>query len=233
MISKLRLIIYITILYFTIQSTVLSEIIKKIEVNGNERISTETIIMFANVKIDQNIDENKLNEIVNNLYNTNFFKNVSAEIRLNILKLKVLELPLIENVTINGLKAKKIKEALNKNLKLKARSSFDEFLFSQEKENLNSILKGMGYYYAVVVGEKAKIKKITFIGNKVFKDSKLKSVIVSEEYKFWKFISGKKFLNQEFIEFDGPYLLNVIVEKEENVFPMIPTGSSVADIRLE
>ena len=31
----------------------------------------------------------------------------------------------------------------------------------------------------------------------------------------------------------GPYLLEVIVEKEENVFPMVPSGASVADIRLE
>ena len=29
------------------------------------------------------------------------------------------------------------------------------------------------------------------------------------------------------------HILEVIIEKEENVFPMIPTGSSVADIRLE
>lgn len=35
------------------------------------------------------------------------------------------------------------------------------------------------------------------------------------------------------IEHDGPYLLEVVVEKEENVFPMVPTGSCVADIRLE
>lgn len=32
---------------------------------------------------------------------------------------------------------------------------------------------------------------------------------------------------------DKPYLLEVIVEKEENVFPMVPTGACVADIRLE
>ena len=44
------------------------------------------------------------------------------------------------------------------------------------------------------MGEKAKIKKISFIGDKIFKDRKLRSVIVSEEYKFWKFISGKKFI---------------------------------------
>lgn len=32
---------------------------------------------------------------------------------------------------------------------------------------------------------------------------------------------------------DGPYLLEVIVEKEENVFPMVPSGASVAQIRLK
>ena len=31
---------------------------------------------------------------------------------------------------------------------------------------------------------------------------------------------------------DGPYFLEVVVEKEDNVFPMIPTGASVSDIRL-
>lgn len=34
------------------------------------------------------------------------------------------------------------------------------------------------------------------------------------------------------IEFDGPYLLEVEVEKEENVFPMVPSGASVSDVRL-
>lgn len=32
---------------------------------------------------------------------------------------------------------------------------------------------------------------------------------------------------------DKPYLLEVLVEKEENVFPMVPTGACVADIRLQ
>ncbi|WP_420149889.1 biosynthetic-type acetolactate synthase large subunit [Spirosoma sp.] len=31
---------------------------------------------------------------------------------------------------------------------------------------------------------------------------------------------------------DGPFLLEVIVEKEENVFPMVPAGTSVSQIRL-
>ncbi|MEO0570950.1 MAG: biosynthetic-type acetolactate synthase large subunit [Bacteroidota bacterium] len=38
---------------------------------------------------------------------------------------------------------------------------------------------------------------------------------------------------QEMMEFDGPYFLEVKVEKEDNVFPMIPSGASVSDIRLK
>lgn len=37
----------------------------------------------------------------------------------------------------------------------------------------------------------------------------------------------------EMLEYDGPYFLEVKVEKEENVFPMIPTGAAVSDMVLE
>ena len=58
------------------------------------------------------------------------------------------------------------------------------------------------------MGEKAKIKKISFLGDKVFKDNKLRNLIISEEYKFWKIISGKKYLNEKNIEFDKKLLKN-------------------------
>lgn len=38
---------------------------------------------------------------------------------------------------------------------------------------------------------------------------------------------------QKMVEHDGPYLLEVMIEKEDNVFPMVPTGASVSDIILE
>ena len=38
---------------------------------------------------------------------------------------------------------------------------------------------------------------------------------------------------EEMMAAEGPYFLEVKVEKEDNVFPMIPTGASVSDIRLE
>ena len=67
MIFKFRLIKLIIYIYFIVQSSVLAEIVKKIEIQGNERISSETIKMFANLEVNQNIDDNKLNEIIKSL----------------------------------------------------------------------------------------------------------------------------------------------------------------------
>ena len=63
--------------------------------------------------------------------------------------------------------------------------------------------------YQIDLGDKAKIKKITFIGNKNFKDRKLRNLIISEEYKFWKFISSKV-LNEDLINVDKRLLKNFI-----------------------
>lgn len=38
---------------------------------------------------------------------------------------------------------------------------------------------------------------------------------------------------QRMIDFPGPYLLEVVIEKEDNVFPMVPSGASVSDVMLE
>jgi len=38
---------------------------------------------------------------------------------------------------------------------------------------------------------------------------------------------------QKMIDHDGPYLLEIIIEKEDNVFPMVPSGASVSDVILE
>ena len=209
-----------------------SEIIKKIEISGNERIPSETIKMFTKKNIGENIDDKDLNEILKRIYDSTFFEDVKVSIKENTLKIVVLENPLVENVEIKGPKAKKIIEELKKNLQVKARTSYNEISFLKDKKKITEILKQKGYFfskvdviveslsdnkvnliYNVEIGDKAKIKKISFIGDKIFKDRKLRSIIVSEEYKFWKFISGKKYLNQNLISLDERLLKNFYLNK--------------------
>ena len=225
---------YILIILFYLSSITLSnsQIIKAIEIIGNERISKETIIIFSSVSIPDNITQNKLNNILKDLYETNYFEDVNVEISEEKIIITVKENPIVENINFDGIKSKTIKNQVLKNIKLKSRSSYNEFMIERDKNSIISSLKNLGYYQSKVdvfveelldnkvnidfkidIGSKAKIKKISFVGNKIFKDSKLKNIILSEEYKFWKFISGKKYLNQNIVDFDLRLLRNFYLNK--------------------
>ena len=227
---KLLLTCIFYIVFF--HSTAISEIVDKIEISGNERISNETIIMFSDVKIGDKLNNTDLNNILKNLYETNFFRNVSIKLVENIFSIEIEEAPLIQNINITGVKAKKFKEIITNNIKLKAKSSFNKSILSEDLETIKSQFRIQGFYFAEVdafieelennlvnieykvnIGDKSKISKISFVGDKIYKNKKLKSIIVSEEYKFWKFISGKKYLQQQLINLDKRLLKNFYLNR--------------------
>jgi len=224
--------IIIILFYFCFSSHAISEIVKTIEISGNERISDETILMFSDVQIDDEINNENLNKILKNLYESNFFENVSIGFDKATLKIKVTESPIIDEIVYTGIKSDSMKEDLSKILKLKSRSSFNDYDLSYDRNAILEYLKSRGYYFAEIetfveqleaklvninyninLGNKAKIKKISFIGDTIYKNSKLRSLIISEEYKFWKFISGRKYLNQSTIRFDEKLIKNFYLNK--------------------
>tara|TARA_B100001057_G_scaffold273069_1_gene273392 strand:+ start:1865 stop:4114 length:2250 start_codon:yes stop_codon:yes gene_type:complete len=215
------------LIFFTCLSASYAEKIKLIEVNGNNRISKETILIFSEVKMGQEVDNIVLNNLLKNLYETNYFKNVSTVIKSGKLTISVEENPLIGNLDFKGIKAKKILKSLKDNISLKPRSSYNDLSLKNDKQTIYKILKDLGYYfpkvdillenkpnnivdifYTINLGEKTKISKIIFNGNYNFKVNKLRSIIVSEEYKFWKFISGRKYLKESNVNFDKRLLKN-------------------------
>ena len=205
---------------------------EKIIINGNERISNETILVFSEIEDNKSLDENSINEILKKLYKSGFFKDVTVKIENNNLTIDVLENPIIQTVLIEGIKRKKTEESLYEILSLKNRSSYNSTLIKKDEAAILSFLKDDGYYfskvtssyqdlgdnkidllYQIELGEKSKISKISFIGDKKFKDSTLKNIIISEEYKFWKFLSGKKYLNENLINYDKRLLNNFYKNK--------------------
>ena len=215
------------LIWLLISGQALSAAVNKIEIIGNDRIADETIKMFISVDIKDEINDEKLNKILKDLYETEFFKDISVKFDNQILSIIVQENPIIEKIIYNGIKSSRILEIIKQDTLIKQRSSFNENSLKKEKLKIENILKSLGYYnsslnvlvnkldnnlinitYNVDLGKKSKIKKITFIGNKVFKDKKLRRVITSTEYKFWKFISGRKFLNENQVFFDERLLAN-------------------------
>ena len=135
----------IIFLFFSLSYTFSSELIKKIEIKGNERIPTATVLMFADFNINNVIDDIKINEILKNIYDSNFFENVSVKIVNNTLQINVIEFPIIENILFEGIKANKNIELVKKNLKLKNRSSFNKLLLEKDTQTMLNSLKQKGY----------------------------------------------------------------------------------------
>ena len=207
-------------------------IIKDIKINNNKRITEETIVTYGNIELNKEYNQKELNNIVKDLYDTNFFKNISIKIDGETLVLSVEENKIIQSVRVEGVKSNKIKEAILKNLFSKDKSPF---LIEKVKIDVNRIktsLNTIGYYlsdvkskilensndtvdliFEVNLGDKSKIKKIEFIGDKKIKDRTLRGIIISEEAKFWKFISNNKFVNQDIINRDKRLLRNFYLSK--------------------
>ena len=107
------------ILYLYFCNILSAEVIKKIEITGNERVSDETVKVYGGVSINQDIDNLKINEIIKKLYSTNFFEDINISLSNQTLFIKLIEYPVINEIIIVGEDAKKYKEAIKKNIKSK------------------------------------------------------------------------------------------------------------------
>ena len=214
------LILLLGINIFTITSA-FSEQLKSIEINGNDRLADETIILFSNLKIGDEIDKHTLNNTFKNLYQTNYFKDLKINFDFGKLIITVNENPIIQEIKINGVKNKSILNELKKITRKTEKYPFIESEIKNQKNQLNNIIRMNGFYFATIkteiinnsnnsinlnynfnLGERAKISEIIFTGNKVFKNRKLRRIILSEETKFWKFVTKNKYLNPNRISTD-------------------------------
>ena len=103
-----------------------AEIINDIVINNNDRISLGTIKTYGNIELGKSYSEDDLNNILKNLYETNFFKDVSLKIKKNTLIINVVENKLIQTININGIKSTNIKKAILERLSLRTKSPFIE-----------------------------------------------------------------------------------------------------------
>ncbi len=226
-----KIFIYLLLFNFVITLTN-AEIIRDIKLENNKRVGKESILAFGNIKLGKDYSEEDINQILFNLYDTNFFSNIKLRVENNVLIINVEERKIIQTILINGIKSKENTEKILKQLNLKDKSPFDEFTVEQDLAKIKNALSRSGYYFATVdvkikennndtldliynidTGEKALIKNIKFTGDKFYKDRKLRNVIVSEENKFWKFISSKKYLDVNRINLDKRLLRNFYLNK--------------------
>ncbi len=204
-----------------------AEIIKDVQIKGNKRISDETIKIYGGIKINEDYNEVKINKILNDLYSTNFFKDVRVELINGVLKVNLIEYKTIDTIVIIGEPSKKYKEQIRKIITSKEKGSYIENNLANDTDKIKKLYSSVGYNFATVStkirnvdssridlvleinkGALTKISKISFTGDKKIKEKRLRDVIASEESKFWKFITRNTRFNQSLVNLDVRLLNN-------------------------
>ncbi len=238
--TKFKIILFLVISF---PLSLKAEIINNVIVNNNERISANTIQTYGNIEIGTNYSSDDLNGILKNLYETNFFQDISLKIENNTLIIDVIENQLIQTIIINGIKSNKIQEAILESLSLKNKSPFIESQVEKDITRIKTSLSREGYYFSKItssvekntnntvnlnfnidLGNKVKISKINFTGDKIVKDKTLRNLITTEEAKFWKFLSKKKYLNEQSLLRDERLLKNYYLD--EGYYDVVINASS-------
>ena len=149
-----------TVLFFTfISADSYSEVVKKIEVKGNERISSETILIFGDVAIGKNYEISDVNLTIKKLYETTFFSDISITIKDNKLIIIVKENPIIQSIIFSGEKAKKYKEKIRELSSLREKGSFIESKIKNDISLIKEFYKSLGFYFVKIDADVEKLEK--------------------------------------------------------------------------
>ncbi|MDX1795319.1 MAG: outer membrane protein assembly factor BamA [Hydrogenovibrio sp.] len=177
--------------------------IQKIVVEGNQRISFETVRSYLPVDIGDTLTPKLTSESLKQLYQTKFFQDIAFyELPDGVLKIKVKERPSISDITMEGnelIKTEDMKQALG-NIGVKKGRIFNENQLDKIIVDLRRQYQNQGYYAAdvkidveklprnrvalkvkVQEGKPASIGRITLVGNKTYSDKRLKGVMLLSE----------------------------------------------------
>ena len=208
MVNLKKIFFALILLFLSFSFKANSEVVNKVNIIGSERVSLETIVVFGDIKIGDNYESSDINLLIKKLYETTFFSDISVELKNGVLSIAVKENPTINSIVLRGEKTEKYTTAIMNLFSLKDKGSFINNYVKSDINVMKEFYRSLGFYfvkidvevqelkqnrvnlvYSINKGEKAKISKIFFLGDKKIRDKRLRNIITSEEARFWKFIS--------------------------------------------
>ncbi len=198
-------------------------VVKNIEIDGLQRITRQTVLEYLPVHTGQVLSESDTAAIINSLYQTGFFSDVSLARKGNTLVIQVVERATIGAIKISGNKQVKTDDLMTalKQAGIAEGENFNQATIAGMKQALLEQYYSLGRYDATVdtevtpesrnrvqlaikisEGHVAKVKQINIIGNNNFSDKKLISTFPMAPTHWWQFFSSTDDYSSDKLEQD-------------------------------
>lgn len=214
----IKTIFFLVVISFSL--TTIADKIEKISISGNHRIETSTISEYLRINIGDDYTPRIKNIAIKNLYDTSLFENINIDYISGVLEVKVQETPFVSKVEFKGNSKIKTK-LLSDELSTSAGESLRKAKIWSDVEKIKEIYKRSGRFsvhvkskietqknnrvkviFDIQEGPKTGIKEIYFVGNDNYKDSELKSIIMTKESRWFRFLETNDAYDPDRIELD-------------------------------
>ncbi|NDE91673.1 MAG: outer membrane protein assembly factor BamA, partial [Alphaproteobacteria bacterium] len=200
-------------------------VISDVRVEGVQRIEADTVRSYLSLNKGDMATPTKINECVKALFATGFFSDVHVTlIDGNVLLIKIQENPVINRVVFEGNHAIEQKD-LEKEVQLKARQVYTKSRVKSDTQRILDVYRRSGRFavlvepkvitleqnrvdlvFEVTEGDRTGVRRINFIGNRVFGDDELRNAVNTRETQWWRVFSSSDFYDPDRLNYDKELL---------------------------
>ena len=206
------------------QELSLTDVVRDIEVEGNQRIEPETIRSYMTIRIGDPFDPGLIDRSLKSLFATGLFADVVLRREASALVVRVVENPIINRVAFEG-NDKFEDDSLESEVQLRPRMVYTRTRVQNDVQRLIELYRRTGRFAATVEpkvirlsdnrvdlvfeideGPITEVRKIAFVGNEKFSDGELREVVQTQESKWWRFLTSADVYDPDAITFDRELL---------------------------
>ncbi len=186
--------------------------VDKIEITGNKKVEKEAVLQKMSSREGMVVDNYLIRNDIEKIYSLKYFESVEVQqlekTGKNILRVVVVEKPIVNTITIEGNDELNTDE-LKEQIKTKQYSILDINTVKNDVKDLQKFYEEKGFYLAAITYqlkplnkenvelifnikefEKVKVKKVIYLGNRAFSDTELKEIMETREESLMGWMSG-------------------------------------------
>jgi outer membrane protein insertion porin family len=198
--------------------------VRQIVVQGTQRIEVETVKSYMAITEGDPYDSDRIDRSLKTLYNTGLFADVSIRREGDVVLVRVVENPIINRIAFEGNKRIK-EEELTQETQLRSRVVYTRTKVQNDVKRILDLYRRNGRFGATVEpkiiqleqnrvdlvfeineGEPTYVKRINFVGNHKYGDSRLREVLMTKEERWYRFFSSDDTYDPDRVTYDRELL---------------------------
>jgi len=216
-----------------------------VEVEGNQRVETETILNYAGIARNESVGAGELNDAYQRILSSGLFETVEIEPLDDTLAIRVREFPTVNLVRIEGNRLVKDEDLLPllrsqpRLIHTPAQAEADTAAIAQAYEQAGRLAATVNpkiirrddnrvdLIFEVSEGRVAEIERISFVGNRNFSERRLRGILETKQAGIFRALIARDTFIADRIEFDKQILSDFYLARGYPDFQVLSVNSEL------